>query len=96
MKEAEIPPILPDAQRRLLKATLAVYAAEAAVEQALDELVRVHVRYLAAARSIWLHAEDKLDEAIEKRKAVVARIRRSDLEGRGMRWLRLVEKSKAA
>jgi len=85
-----IQPILHDHQTRLLRATLAVYRAEAAVEAALAELARAPVRYLVAARFRWLQAETQLDVAIAKRKAVIARIGRADAERSGQRWLRVV------
>jgi hypothetical protein len=89
-KTPESTPMLADAQSRLLKATLAVYRAEHAVDEALDELARVPDSFIVAARFRWLQAETKLDLAVAKRKAVIARIARDDAQRDGRRWLRVV------
>lgn len=83
-------PILKYAQSRLLKASLAVYAAEHAVDEALEELARAPDRFLVAARFRWLQAEEKLDRAKQKRSDVIARIGRDDAERDGRPWLRVV------
>jgi hypothetical protein len=89
-------PILAGAQSRLLKATLAVYRAEHAVEEALDELARVPDSFIVAARFRWLQAETKLDLALAKRKAVIARIARDDAERDGRPWLSVARSVVAA
>lgn len=75
----------------LLRATLAIYRAEANVGNAIAKLSRAGThRALVGARMRWLLAEQKLDDAKEKRDAVVARICRSQAEARGARWLNIV------
>jgi hypothetical protein len=99
MKDAETTPILQDAQSRLLRATLALYRAQEDAADAAAEVSRAagkSLREVIVARFALITADRKLREAEEKRKAVIARIRRSDFEARGERWLRVAGGRSAA
>ena len=85
-------PILTKDQSRLLSATLALYRAQASVDDAAAgvdraahksrlEIIEAHLALCAAERSL---------RALEvKRADVVARIAREAAEARGERWLRV-------
>jgi hypothetical protein len=87
-----VQPILKDAQARLLRATLALYAAQAAVDDAAAEVDRAASKAftdIIAARLRLNTAEIRLRESEQKRKDVIARIKRDDAERDGRPWLRV-------
>lgn len=93
MKDAENTPILQDAQSRLLSATLAVYRAQEEADIAAAAVAGATIKSapeLIMARFALATADRKLREAEQKRRDVIARIRRDDAHARGERWLRSV------
>lgn len=91
-------PIISDAQTLLLRATLALYRAQEDAADAADAVsfaADKSAREIIIARFALATADRKLREAEQKRKAVIARIRRSEAEARGERWLRVADERAA-
>lgn len=90
MIEMSVPKGPPSRQAELLKATLAVYAAENEVDAAATLFARASRANLGSARLMLAVAENRLITAQAARKGVIARIQRDEAEAAGRRWLKAV------